>query len=61
MYIHIIIIHKSRRCEFEKEQGAVYRRTWREERKGRNGIIISKLEEVLKRSSQIPFYKIYKS
>lgn len=35
-HIHPMGINEKRRQEFEREKGKLYRRVWREERKGKN-------------------------
>ena len=38
--MHKRIINEKRSCAFGREQGGAYGRVWREERKGRNDVII---------------------
>lgn len=39
-YMQVRIIDEERGHRFEREQGEVYVKVWREEKKGQNGIII---------------------
>lgn len=44
-YMHTIILNETRGHEFEEEQLRSYGRAWREEKKGRNAVIISEIKK----------------